>query len=71
MAYVARETPKTTLRLDRRPGAKFADIKAAAARSLDSRRGRIVLFSTKTGRVYTLDNRGNQPGIWVRRDTDD
>ncbi|CAH0127130.1 hypothetical protein [Roseomonas sp. CECT 9278] len=71
VAHVGRETPKTTLRLDRRPGATFADIKAAAARSLDPRKGRMMLFSTKTGRIYTLDNRGNQPGIWVRRDSDD
>ena len=70
VADVDRIVPKTTLRLSKRKGFRFVDIKRAAARSLDPWKGSLLLFSCKTGRAYTLDNRGNRPGVWVRRDGD-
>lgn len=66
VAFVESATPKTTLRLDRKHGVTFAEIKAATARSLDPKNGRGILFSTRTGRVYTIDNRGNRPRVWRR-----
>ena len=70
VGQVERMVPKTTLRLNRRWACRFADVKAAVERSIDPRRGSAVLFSSKTGRAYTLDNRGNRRGEWVRRDVD-
>lgn len=68
VAEVERVAPKTTLRLIRRKGQRFADIQSAGARSVDPRKGSMLLFSSKTGRTYVLNNRGNRPGVWVRRD---
>ena len=67
VANVQRIVPKTTLLLERLPGQTFADVKRATRRTPDRRQGRAVLVSRKTGNVFTMDNRGNQPGIWVKR----
>jgi hypothetical protein len=66
VAHVRRIVPKTSLLLERLPGQTFGDIKRAARRTLDRRRGRAVLISRTTRNVFKIDNRGNQPGIWVK-----
>jgi hypothetical protein len=67
VAEVEVTPPKTTFRLDRRKGLDFSALKAALKRTLDPRRGRGVLFSTKTGRVFVIDNRGNHRGLLLRQ----
>lgn len=57
--------PKTTLRLERRPGVTFSQLRATVAETLDTRKGRGILFSAYTGRAYIIDNRGNRRGKWV------
>jgi hypothetical protein len=61
-----RRAPRTTAVLEPHPDVTFADIKRAFTATLDSRRGSAVLVSSKTGRVYELNNRGNRPGRFVR-----
>jgi hypothetical protein len=68
IACVQRVAPKTTLRLERHRGVTFSDVKAAAARCLDGRKGRGILFSTRTGHAYVCDNARNRPGHWIRID---
>lgn len=65
VAEVDRIAPKTTLRLERRPGVTFSQLCATAAETLDIRKGSGVLFSAHTGRAYVIDNRGNRRGEWV------
>ncbi len=60
--------PKTTLRVERNSGVTFSELRAAAAGTLDARKGRGILFSGRTGHAYVLDNRGNRRGQWVRQD---
>jgi hypothetical protein len=68
VAEVEVTPPKTTFRLDRWKGLDFSALKAVLKRTLDPRRGRGVLFSTKTGRVFVIDNRGNHRGLLLRLD---
>lgn len=70
VARIERLVPKTTLRLSRRKGRTFADVKAAAERSVDPHKGSAMLFSATTGRAYMLNNRGNRRGEWVPCDVD-
>jgi hypothetical protein len=66
VADVEAIAPKTTLCLERNPGVTFSELRAAAAGTLDARKGRGVLFSERTGNAYVIDNRGNRKGQWVR-----
>ena len=67
VAEVDRIAPKTTLRLARRPGVTFPQLRDAAAETLDRREGRGILFSSRTGHAYVIDNRSNRRGEWVRK----
>lgn len=67
VADVERTAPKTTFRLRKRVGVTFPQLRVGLADTLDERKGCGILFSSKTGHVYVLDNRGNRRGVWVRQ----
>jgi len=41
--------------------------RAVLARLANSPRASIVVMSAQTGNVFQLDQRGNQPGRWIKR----
>lgn len=63
-AYV--QSHKTTLRIVRPDGMSWAQFKNALLAAIHPRRGSMLLFSQRSGKVFNCSNAGNQPGIFQR-----